>query len=237
LELVTADGHLVTQQQAVEYARRVYQRTHDPRLYGHVHIFDPSYGVNSVATKRWSSAYHGIPSMSESKQAFVSRFEGGLFGKCDFSQHELRIIAALCKDPNMMQAFIDNKDLHRMVASKMYHVPEEDVTPNQRSVAKCLHGDVLVQTEDGPVTIRDLYDNNTCTRVYSYGKSGLELKPVVNHFQDRSETRMAVIRARNPRTGVVVEIKSTVDHKFYLADGTMAEAQMLSPGAKLMGSK
>jgi hypothetical protein len=35
----------------------------------------------------------------------------------------------------------------------------------------------------------------------------------------------------------VVEIKSTVDHKFYLADGTMAEAQMLSPGAKLMGSK
>lgn len=134
--LVTADGRTVSEQQARDYARRLYARTRDPRIYGHVHIFDPSYGVNSVATKRWSSAYHGIPSMSESKQAFVSRFDGGLFGKCDFSQHELRIIAALCKDANMMQAFIDGKDLHRMVASKMYHIPEEEVTPNQRAVAK-----------------------------------------------------------------------------------------------------
>ena len=194
--LRTADGKTVTQEQATQYARRLYARTQDPKLYGHVHIFDPSYGVNSVATKRWSSAYHGIPSMSESKMAFVSRFDGGLFGKCDFSQHELRIIAALCKDPNMMQAFIDNKDLHRMVASKMYHIEEEDVTANQRAVAKSANfGLVYLKT---PESFAVDYLNNDVQQAIDLFNTIFTLFPLLKSWRDEQIAKLHQIMDRSP---------------------------------------
>jgi len=100
-------------------------------------IFEPSYGVNMAKTKRWTAAYHGVPTMSDSQTCWVSRYgDDGIFLGGDFSQHELRIIASVSKDPAMIQAFLDGKDLHLMVASRMYHIAEDDVTPNQRAVAK-----------------------------------------------------------------------------------------------------
>lgn len=113
------------------------------------YLFEPSYGVNAAKTKRWTSAYHGIPSMSESKQAFVSRFKNGVGFKCDFSQHELRIIASICKDPNMIQAFVENRDLHKLVATKLYNKEEADITDNERAVAKAANfGLVYLKTEE-----------------------------------------------------------------------------------------
>jgi hypothetical protein len=111
--------------------------------------FFPSYGVNFAKTKRWTSAYHGIPTMAESKRGFVSRFPDGLMIKCDFSQHELRIISSVCKDANMIDAFRQNKDLHKMVASLLYKVPEDEVNDNQRAVAKAANfGLVYLKTPE-----------------------------------------------------------------------------------------
>jgi len=117
---------------------------------GEIYLYQPSYGVNRAKTKRWTSAYHGIPSMSESRQCFVSRYgDSGIFMKGDFSQHELRIIAALCQDPGLQEAFINNRDLHRMVASKMYDKPEDEVTDNERAVAKSANfGIVYLKTPE-----------------------------------------------------------------------------------------
>jgi hypothetical protein len=116
---------------------------------GEIYLYEPRYGVNAAKTKRWTSAYHGIPSMSESKQAFVSRFKNGMGFKCDFSQHELRIIASVCQDANMIQAFVENRDLHKLVATKLYNKAEEEVTDNERAVAKAANfGLVYLKTEE-----------------------------------------------------------------------------------------
>jgi hypothetical protein len=120
-----------------------------PKAEGEVLLYEPKYGVNFAKTKRWTSAYHGIPTMAESKRGFTSRFKHGLLTKCDFSQHELRIISSVCKDANMIDAFRNNKDLHKMVASLLYKVPEEEVNDNQRAVAKAANfGLVYLKTPE-----------------------------------------------------------------------------------------
>ena len=54
----------------------------------------------------------------------------------DWSQLELRILAHFCQDPGLMQAFFDDKDLHRWVAALVYHKDEEEVTSTERALAK-----------------------------------------------------------------------------------------------------
>jgi hypothetical protein len=122
-------------------------------------LYEPSYGVNMAKTKRWTAAYHGVPTMSDSQTCWVSRFgDVGLFGGGDFSQHELRIISSVSKDKNMIEAFLQGKDLHKMVASKMYGVPEDEVTDNQRAVAKAANfGLVYLKTAE---TFAQEYLNN-----------------------------------------------------------------------------
>lgn len=160
------------------------------------YCFEPSYNVNGAATKRWKSAYHGIPSMAESKQAFVSRFRDGMFGKCDFSQHELRIIAALCKDPNMTQAFLDNKDLHRMVASKMYKVAEDAVTANQRAVAKSANfGLVYLKTAESFAVD---YLNNDVQQAQDLFDTIFGMFPLLKLWRDEQIARLHQIMDRSP---------------------------------------
>jgi DNA polymerase-1 len=52
------------------------------------------------------------------------------------SQIELRIIAALSGEENMIKAFLNNEDIHKSTASKVFDVPLEEVTREQRSHAK-----------------------------------------------------------------------------------------------------
>lgn len=62
--------------------------------------------------------------------------EGRKIGTCDLSQIELRIMAHLSGDVNMVRLFNEGKDLHRWVASRMFGVAEKDVTDKQRYPAK-----------------------------------------------------------------------------------------------------
>lgn len=55
---------------------------------------------------------------------------------CDYSQIELRILAHLSKDDNLIEAFKENKDIHKATASLIYGVQEKDVTALMREVAK-----------------------------------------------------------------------------------------------------
>jgi DNA polymerase-1 len=54
----------------------------------------------------------------------------------DYSQIELRVIAALSGEENMIKAFQNNEDIHKSTASKVFNVPLEEVTREQRSHAK-----------------------------------------------------------------------------------------------------
>jgi DNA polymerase-1 len=75
----------------------------------------------------------------EIRKAFIPRNENYILMAADYSQIELRIIAALSKDPSMVKAFQNNEDIHAATAAKVFEVPLNEVTREQRSNAKTVN--------------------------------------------------------------------------------------------------
>jgi len=72
----------------------------------------------------------------EIRKAFIPRDKNHILLSADYSQIELRIVAALSSDKNMCDAFLQNKDVHTATAAKIYNVAEEVVTKDMRRKAK-----------------------------------------------------------------------------------------------------
>lgn len=77
------------------------------------------------------------------RKAFIPRDENFVLLAADYSQIELRIIAALSEEDTMMQAFKDGADIHASTASKVFDVPLEEVTREQRSNAKTVNFGII----------------------------------------------------------------------------------------------
>ena len=98
-----------------------------------------------TATGRISSTepnLQNIPAREELgrkiKQAFIAE-DGYSFIDADYSQVELRVLASMSQDENMIRAFNNGEDIHREVASQVFSVPLEEVTKEQRSKAKAVN--------------------------------------------------------------------------------------------------
>jgi len=74
----------------------------------------------------------------ELRRFFVAR-EGWLLVDADYSQIELRVLAHVANDANMIAAFQNDDDIHRATAAQVFHMPEEMVTPIMRSRAKAVN--------------------------------------------------------------------------------------------------
>jgi DNA polymerase-1 len=72
----------------------------------------------------------------EIRKAFIPADENHIFLSADYSQIELRIMAHLCKDKNMIEAFSRNIDIHTSTAANIYSIPVSDVTREMRTKAK-----------------------------------------------------------------------------------------------------
>ncbi|QOV20449.1 DNA polymerase I [Blautia liquoris] len=72
------------------------------------------------------------------RKVFIPK-DGCLFIDADYSQIELRVLASLSADENLIEAYREEKDIHRMTASKVFHVPFGEVTPLQRRNAKAVN--------------------------------------------------------------------------------------------------
>ena len=103
-----------------------------------------------TATGRLSSNnpnLQNIPIRSEKgkeiRKAFVPRSSEYQMMSADYSQIELRIIAALSGDKNMIQAFQQGMDIHTATAAKVFNVPFESVTREQRSAAKAVNFGII----------------------------------------------------------------------------------------------
>ena len=114
---------------------------------GRVHTI---YNQAVAATGRLSSNkpnLQNIPIRTERGQqvrkAFIPRDENHVLLAADYSQIELRIIAALSKDVGMLSAFQNNEDIHRATAAKVFEVPLEKVTRAQRSNAKTVNFGII----------------------------------------------------------------------------------------------
>lgn len=98
-----------------------------------------------TATGRLSSAepnLQNIPVRIELGRQIRKMFtpkEGCVFVDADYSQIELRILAHMSGDESLIQAYKEEQDIHRMTASKVFHIPFDEVTPAQRSNAKAVN--------------------------------------------------------------------------------------------------
>ncbi len=79
----------------------------------------------------------------EIRKAFVPRDEHHVLISADYSQIELRIIAAISGDANMCEAFAQNKDIHTATAAKVFNVNEADVTKEMRYKAKSVNFGII----------------------------------------------------------------------------------------------
>ncbi len=72
------------------------------------------------------------------RKVFIPR-EGFVFVDADYSQIELRVLASMSEDENLIAAYRHAEDIHRVTASQVFHTPPEDVTPLQRRNAKAVN--------------------------------------------------------------------------------------------------
>jgi DNA polymerase-1 len=79
----------------------------------------------------------------EIRKAFIPRDENHLILSADYSQIELRIMAAFSKDDSMLDAFNNGLDVHKATAAKVFHVPLEDVTSDMRRKAKTVNFGII----------------------------------------------------------------------------------------------
>ena len=114
---------------------------------GRVHT---DYMQTVAATGRLSSNnpnLQNIPIRTERgrliRKAFIARDENYTLLSADYSQIELRIIAALSGEENMIKAFQNKEDIHKSTAAKVFNVPLAEVTKEQRSNAKTVNFGII----------------------------------------------------------------------------------------------
>ncbi len=138
---------------------------------GRVHT---DYMQTVAATGRLSSNnpnLQNIPIRTERgrqvRKAFVPRDGDHVLLSADYSQIELRIIAALSQEDNMIEAFKNGEDIHASTASKVFGVPLEEVTREQRGHAKTVNFGIIYgvsafglsnQTDLGRAEAKELID-------------------------------------------------------------------------------
>ena len=114
---------------------------------GRVHT---SYNQAVASTGRLSSNNPNLQNIPirtargrEVRKAFIPRDENHILLSADYSQIELRIIAEISKDVNMMDAFVNGLDIHTATAAKVYNINLEEVTSEQRRNAKAVNFGII----------------------------------------------------------------------------------------------
>ena len=119
--------------------------------HGRVHT---SFNQNVTATGRISSTEPNLQNIPvrtqigrEIRKAFVAS-RGNMLVGADYSQIELRLLAHMSGDERMIEAFINEDDIHSTTASEVFGVPVDEVTPEQRSAAKAVNFGIVYGISD-----------------------------------------------------------------------------------------
>jgi len=117
------------------------------RKTGRVHT---TYGQAVAVTGRLASNNPNLQNIpirtdrgKEIRKAFIPRTDKHILVSADYSQIELRIVAAISGDENMCDAFRKNKDIHTATAAKVYSIEEKDVTREMRYKAKSVNFGII----------------------------------------------------------------------------------------------
>jgi len=148
-----------------------------------------SFNQTITATGRISSTepnLQNIPIRMEQgrliRKVFIPK-EGCIFVDADYSQIELRLLAHMSGDEHLIQAYKEAKDIHKMTASQVFHIPFEEVTGVQRSNAKAVNFGIVYGISSFSLS-EDL--SITKKEADQYIKEYFETYPKVKAFLDGS---------------------------------------------------
>lgn len=112
-------------------------------------VIHTNYQQTAVVTGRLSSTapnLQNLPIRSEEgrgfRKLFVPRDGFGLYA-FDYSQFELRLLAHFSEDPELLHDFHEHKDIHLTTAARIFNIPENEVTPEQRRIGKTINFGVM----------------------------------------------------------------------------------------------
>lgn len=114
------------------------------------------------------------------RKVFVPR-EGCVFLDADYSQIELRVLAHMSGDENMIEAYNEGEDIHAITASKVFHVPADELTPELRRRAKAVNFGIIYGISSYALS-QDL--NITKKEADEYIKKYFETYPKIKTFLD-----------------------------------------------------
>ncbi|WP_051151065.1 DNA polymerase I [Butyrivibrio sp. VCB2006] len=147
-----------------------------------------SFNQTITATGRISSTepnLQNIPMRTELgrliRKVFVPK-ESYVFADADYSQIELRILAHMSEDQGLIDAYHEGKDIHGITASKVFHVPFEEVTPLQRRNAKAVNFGIVYGISSFGLS-QDL--SISVGEAKEYMEKYFETYPGVKAYQDR----------------------------------------------------
>lgn len=109
-----------------------------------------SYNQHIAATGRLSSSNPNLQNVPirtqegrEIRRAFIPRKADFIMLSADYSQVEIRILANLCQDFTLIQAFKNNEDIHSRTAAEIFNTPIESITKEQRNYAKTINFGII----------------------------------------------------------------------------------------------
>lgn len=157
---------------------------------GRIHTTYHQVAVNTGRLASTNPNMQNIPTASDFgvkiKSCFVAP-KDRTFLSFDYSQQELRILAHLTQEPKLLEAFRNNQDVHKITASKIFSVTYEEVTKQQRGVAKTINFGIVygmssfglssslrIPVEEAGTFIKAFYDTYPQIRAYydEYLKQG-----------------------------------------------------------------
>lgn len=179
-------------------------------------------------------SHNTIPSGSDIKNIYTSRYKGGCIFAPDYSQMEIRCIAGASKCTPMLEAFKNGADIHMQNAVKIFRKPAEEILPAERRYSKmaCTLGNTKIKLTDGTIkSVEELY-NSGKRDFYAYSFDTESKKVVPGHVVEVSMTKKVKetykITFDNDKS-----VEVTSNHKFLLLSGNYIDAKDLSEGDKI----
>ena len=151
------------------------------------HKIHSSFHQTITATGRISSTDHNlqnIPTRAELGKNIRKAFKpkkGNIYIDADYSQIELRVLAHISQDENMIHAFKNGEDIHKQAASKVLNIPIEEVTKEQRSSAKAVNFGIVYGISDFGLANQLGVSNK---KAKEYIEQYLEKYSGIKHFMD-----------------------------------------------------
>ena len=164
----------------------------NPRT-GHIHT---SFNQALTATGRLSSSDPNLQNIpvrtddgKEIRKCFIPE-DGCLFFSADYSQIELRIMAHLSEDENMMEAFREGHDIHRATAAKIWHEDIDKVTDAQRKKAKQANfGIIYGITTYGLAQRMDIPNSEAKELIEGYFRTFPKVQAYMEHAKEEARAK------------------------------------------------